>query len=473
MTLNTTTTFDQSAAHRLIVFSATDRGLSYDLILDKTTGNAVGICTLATKRVFNQIITNFKVDPAHLNQKTLKQLFRRFEHFSDLECADLHLPVPRMPLIGSDSLHTACRFGNLSAAAHFIDALDDEEHINLRDSCGLSPIHHAVLGGHANVLKLLVENDADPFIPTAENVDAFALSPRNDCTDVLRFSSPKALAKKRAAHFCGVGNTAEFQYEFYPNKKRYHMYELISAFLKTGMCDQLLAPEERAQLVAVFDLARNFTPASALTALKKHQMLLIPTGSNNHAIDILINQSGRFMAICNRGSTGNLKNINTLEVFRINPFKLDEKTIRRILQCREWDINQACHYLYQTLPALLSPLPNDQVTAPVQDEMCKLFYQQDLKPKLSKYNVCAGAAAKAALRTALIFKVCNVKEKLHVFWDKAKLAKTAYKEISTRLRAWLIAQEKEDRTFLQVAKQKLEKRIKKQAAFNPLFQAAK
>ncbi len=49
-----------------------------------------------------------------------------------------------------------------------------KSNINIRDRSGLTPLHYAVLIENEEILKILLKNNADPFIKDNNGEDAYS-----------------------------------------------------------------------------------------------------------------------------------------------------------------------------------------------------------------------------------------------------------------------------------------------------------
>lgn len=61
---------------------------------------------------------------------------------------------------GENAMHKAARKGNL----HVVEALAEVSDVNTKSSSGMTPLHWACLTGNAEVVRVLLQHGADPFL---------------------------------------------------------------------------------------------------------------------------------------------------------------------------------------------------------------------------------------------------------------------------------------------------------------------
>lgn len=95
--------------------------------------------------------------------------------------ADVH----KLTNNGRSALHIACLHGHLKIVGALLNL--DNSIINLRDSCGNTALHEAVLGAHVNVCRLLVERGGEVLSRNVACYELLHLAASVGSTEVIGF----------------------------------------------------------------------------------------------------------------------------------------------------------------------------------------------------------------------------------------------------------------------------------------------
>lgn len=220
--------------------------------------------------------------------------------------------------------------------------------------------------------------------------------------------------RKILSHVCGIDGKSNIGAREFPLDGAYPpiMYIALADALKACPDEAFdgLDAEHKQKLIDVFEnAAKKRTPEEILAELAQHQCCLIESGPTDHSLCVLFFQHrGQwYCGICNR------TNDSPIDVFAIDPSKLNERIIR-ILQTAGYSKIDPLHYIYSDLKGELHA--NENIPAALRDAI-QLIYL-----KGQQHGNCTFASAKAALR--LLYLLSTLEEQ----------PETTYPEYAERVR---------------------------------------
>ncbi len=279
--------------------------------------------------------------------------------------------------------------------------------ININARCyerKVTPLLVAAYGCHFSIMRKLLNAGARFYQRDVEGLTAKALTVFNVCDDVngilpMDAYTEEFVHRKALAHCFGFGGESQIGRTTFPLDgacspfMHKMIYNQLDAFFQRSI--GFLSPNDKKEILSAFALSDPSRPVRLVAEdIQNRRLVVVQAGWSEHAIDLVFYQN--YLAICNRGE-GVPNNHSSLEVFKIDSSIVSPEIVNEILDQKFVKRESASSYFYFTLPLML----NDKGgLTREKDSLCNAI--ERFSPKYSKKGTCTFAAAKAAMRVAIM-----------------------------------------------------------------------
>ena len=106
-------------------------------------------------------------------------------------CTDINAFGPH----GKTALHLACQNGDAPIAVQLLHATPSP-HVNMKSHDGFTALHLAVLADDKNIVKMLIDSEADPIVPNSNGETPMVLASKIGNKAIMKMVSDAVFAKR-------------------------------------------------------------------------------------------------------------------------------------------------------------------------------------------------------------------------------------------------------------------------------------